>query len=109
MEIKFYIQENDKSALECGKIIINNISTLQEFKELYKTEYLYYNVPFKNFSLNETYYMIADDNILFGVFSMHKGYTFIDCMEHDERVIVKQMFPHLKCNIINEKSQAEVF
>ena len=25
MEIKFYTQENDKSALECGKIIINNI------------------------------------------------------------------------------------
>ena len=42
MEIKFYTQENDKSALECGKIIINNISTLQEFEELYKTEYLYY-------------------------------------------------------------------
>ena len=41
MEIKFYIQKNDKSALECGKVIINNISTLQEFEELYKTEYLY--------------------------------------------------------------------
>ena len=46
--------------------------------------------------------MIADNNNLFGVFSMHMGYTFIDCMEHDDRVIVKQMFPYLKCNIINE-------
>lgn len=102
MEIKFYIQENDKSALECGKVIINNISTLQEFEELYKTEYLYYEQPFKDFVLDEKYYMIADNSNLFGVFSMHMGYTFIDCMEHDDRVIVKQMFPYLKCNIVNE-------
>ena len=81
MEIKFYIQENDKSALECGKIIIDNISTLQEFEELYKTKYLYYEQPFKDFILDEKYYMIADNNNLFGVFSMHMGYTFIDLDE----------------------------
>lgn len=108
MKIKFYLQNRYRRPVECGEIIINDIFTLQDFIKIYETEYLYYEQPFKDFVLDETYYMIANDNILFGVFSMHKGYTFIDCMGHDERVIVKQMLPYLKCNIINEKI-AEVF
>lgn len=102
MKIKFYLQDYYKKPTECGEITINDIFTLQDFIKIYETEYLYYDTPFKDFLLDETYYMIADDNNLFGVFSMHKGHTFIDCMEYDDRIIVKQMFPYLKCNIINE-------
>ena len=36
------------------------------------------------------------------VISLCKGYTFIDCAEHDDRVIIKSAFPNEKCNIVGE-------
>ena len=53
--------------------------------------------------LDKTYYLIEEDpwNII-GIISLHKGYTFFDCAEHDDRVIIKTAFPDKKCNIIGE-------
>ena len=55
--------------------------------------------------LNKIYYMIEEDpwNII-GVISLHKGYLYIDCAEHDDRVIIKSVFPNKICNIINERN-----
>ena len=68
---------------------------------------LSYDKKYKNIynkmKLDEIYYMVEEDpwNII-GVISLHKGYTFIDCAEHDDRVIIKSAFPNKKCNIIGE-------
>ena len=40
--------------------------------------------------------MITDKNEIFGVLSFHKGWTFIDCAEHDEKVIIKSALPNVK-------------
>ena len=105
MKIKFYTPNKNNEPINCGEIDLPaNHLTLQEFENIYNSEYLYYEEPFCNLILDTKYYMIIDDNIIFGVFSMGKGYTFIDCAEHDERVMIKRMFPYLKCNIINEKN-----
>ena len=68
---------------------------------------LSYDEKYKNIydkmKLDETYYMVEEDpwNIV-GVISLCKGYTFIDCAEHDDRVIIKSAFPNEKCNIVGE-------
>lgn len=68
---------------------------------------LSYGKNYKNIydkmKLDETYYMVEEDpwNIV-GVISLCKGYTFIDCAEHDDRVIIKSAFPNKKCDIIGE-------
>lgn len=53
--------------------------------------------------LDKTYYLIEENpwNIV-GVISLHKGYTFIDCADHDDRVIIKTAFPNKICNIVGE-------
>ena len=102
MKIRFYMPNEKYLPIFCGEINFPHDITLQEFEKIYNLQYLYYEAPFKNLLLDEKYYMIINDNKIFGVFTMHKGYTFIDCAEHDERVIIKKMFPHLKCDIINE-------
>ena len=68
---------------------------------------LSYDEKYKNIydkmKLDETYFLIEENpwNII-GVISLHKGYTFIDCAEHDERVIIKTAFPDKQCNIVGE-------
>ena len=68
---------------------------------------LSYDEKYKNIydkmKLDETYYMVEEDpwNIV-GVISLCKGYTFIDCAEHDDRVIIKSAFPDKICNIVGE-------
>ena len=62
-----------------------------------------YEQLYKSLKLDETYFLIEEDpwNIV-GVISLHKGYTFIDCAEHDNRVIIKTAFPDKICNIVGE-------
>jgi hypothetical protein len=68
---------------------------------------LSYDEEYKNIydkmKLDEIYYIVEEDpwNIV-GVISLHKGYTFIDCADHDDRVIIKSAFPNKQCNIIGE-------
>lgn len=68
---------------------------------------LSYDEKYKNIynkmKLDEIYFLIEEDpwNII-GVISLHKGYTFIDCAELDDRVIIKAAFPDKICNIIGE-------
>lgn len=111
MRIKFYditykIKENK---IYNGKAILigeydydRDKGNVIDFAKYYKENYLYYQKPFKNLEIDKTYYMIANDTELFGVICLYKGFTFIDCMEHDDRVIVKSAFPYLKCYIIGE-------
>lgn len=63
---------------------------------------LYKNI-YDKMKLDEIYYMVEEDpwNIV-GIISLCKGYTYIDCAEHDDRVIIKAAFPDKKCNIIGE-------
>jgi hypothetical protein len=62
-----------------------------------------YKDIYDKMKLDETYFLIEENpwNIA-GVISLHKGYIFIDCAEHDDRVIIKSAFPDKKCNIIDE-------
>lgn len=54
--------------------------------------------------IDETYYLIEEKPWkIIGTVSLHKGYTYIDCAEHDDRVIIKTAFPNEKCNIEGEK------
>lgn len=68
---------------------------------------LSYDDKYKNIynkmELDKTYYLIEEEpwNIV-GIIILYKGYTFIDCAEHDNRVIIKTAFPNQKCNIIGE-------
>ena len=48
-------------------------------------------------------YILKDNKEIFGVISIHKGYTFFDCAEHDNRVVNKCGFPYFKCDIIGEE------
>ena len=62
-----------------------------------------YKSIYNKMKLDKTYFLIEENpwNII-GVISLHKGYTFIDCAEHDERVIIKTAFPDKQCNIVGE-------
>jgi len=51
-------------------------------------------------ALDKKYYMVEEDPWqIIGVISLHKGYTFIDCAEHDDRVIISCAFPDKECHI----------
>ena len=51
-------------------------------------------------ALNKKYYMVEEDPWqIIGVISLHKGYTFIDCAEHDDRVVIQCAFPDKECYI----------
>lgn len=52
--------------------------------------------------LNKTYYMVEENPWqIIGIISLHKGYTFIDCAEHDDRVIIQCAFPDKECHILS--------
>ena len=42
--------------------------------------------------LDKTYYVINEDFTDFSVLSLHKGHTFWDCAEHDDRVVIAVEF-----------------
>lgn len=80
-----------------------DFNNINDFKDWYENTYQYYEEPFNDtLQLDITYTMITDKEEIFGVISLHKGHTFIDIAEHDDRVIVKRAFPHMICNIIGE-------
>lgn len=108
MKIKFY---DIKWKIKNNKIYNGKVTLVGEydfkgdindFIQEYENKCLFFNSPFKDFELDKTYYIITNDNELYGVITLHKGGTFIDCMEYNDRVIVKNAFPYLKCNIIGE-------
>jgi len=104
MTLEFYeIDYISKGCFLKGKIELKEDLNINEFNEYYQNNYLYNEKPFKNFEIDNIYYIIKNNNKPFGVISLHKGFTFIDCPEHDERVIIKRAFPNIKCNIIGEK------
>lgn len=52
--------------------------------------------------LDKTYYMVEENPWqIIGIISLHKGYTFIDCAEHDDRVIIQCAFPDKECHILS--------
>ena len=62
-----------------------------------------YKDIYDKMELDQCYYMVEENPWkIVGVISLHKGYTFIDCAEHDDRVIIKTAFPNQKCDIISE-------
>ena len=62
-----------------------------------------YKEIYDKMKLDTLYYLIEEDPWkIVGVISLCKGYTFIDCAEHDNRVIIKIAFPDKKCNIVGE-------
>lgn len=51
-------------------------------------------------ALNKKYYIVEENPWqIIGVISLHKGYTFIDCAEHDDRVVIQCAFPGKECSI----------
>ena len=94
-----YVYSNGNPILMCQ---IEDF-TFDNFYNKVKNEF--YDIADELDALEEdtTYYILKDDKEIFGVISLHKGYTFFDCAEHDDRVIIKCGFPHLKCDIIGEK------
>ncbi len=62
-----------------------------------------YRQLYKSLELDKQYFIIEENpwNII-GVISLHKGYTFIDCANHDNRVIIKTAFPDKICNLVGE-------
>jgi hypothetical protein len=62
-----------------------------------------YKDIYDKMKLDKTYFLIKENPWgIVGVIALHKGYTYIDCAEHDDRVIIKSAFPNKVCNIIGE-------
>lgn len=63
------------------------------------------NEIYNKMEIDKIYYLIEEIPSwkIVGVASLHKGYTYIDCAEHDDRVIIKTAFPNQKCGIIGER------
>lgn len=52
--------------------------------------------------LDKTYYMVEENPWqIIGIISLHKGFTYIDCAEHTDRVIIHSAFPDEECNILS--------
>ena len=57
MKIKFYIPNKNYNPIDCGEIEFpTNRLTLQDFKNMYISEYLYYKKPFVDFVLDTNKY-----------------------------------------------------
>lgn len=78
-----------------NKLDIDNIKNLGYSKLCFERDFT------KNLCIGHTYFILCNDNII-GIFTPHFGYSFFDVAEHDERVLIKQIFPKLKCHIIDE-------
>lgn len=97
-----------------GKVHFKNKTKIGSFIFNYDYNYddiedriLSYDDKYKNIydkmKIDETYYLMEENPWkIVGIISLHKGYTFIDCAEHDDRVIIKTAFPDKTCNIVDE-------
>ena len=63
-----------------------------------------YNEIYDKMEIDKPYYLIEEVPSLkiVGVAYLYKGYTYIDCADHDDRVIIKTAFPNQKCGIIED-------
>lgn len=53
--------------------------------------------------LDKTYFLVVEEPWkIYGIICLHKGFTFVDCAEHDMRVIIKGAFPDKYCGTIGE-------
>lgn len=70
-----------------------------------KDRLLYNEKIYDKMEIDKTYYLIEEVPSwkIVGIASLYKGYTYIDCAEHDDRVIIKTAFPNQKCDIIGER------
>lgn len=61
-----------------------------------------YNEIYDKMEIDKPYYLIEEVPSwkIVGVASLYKGYTYIDCADHNDRVIIKTVFPNQKCSII---------
>lgn len=83
-------------SLEC-----DNAYTLDDFMNEFDNSDIAWDMQ-DYIEVDEKYFMLKDDEKIFGVFCPHKGFSFIDVAEHDERVSIKHFFPELTCHIIGE-------
>lgn len=83
-------------SLEC-----DNAYTLDDFMNEFDNSDIAWDMQ-DYIEVDEKYFMLKDDEKIFGVFCPHKGFSFIDVAEHDERVRIKHFFPELTCHIIGE-------
>lgn len=105
-DIQYSIKNNKvyfKSKEKIGTLNFNYDYNYDDIKD----KILSYDEKYKNIynkmQIDNIYYLIEENpwNIV-GVISLHKGYIFIDCTEHDDRVIIKTAFPDKICNIVGE-------
>ena len=92
-----------KNKIKIGTLIFNYDYNYDDIEDRILSYDKEYKDIYNKMELDETYFLIEENpwNIV-GVISLHKGYTFIDCAEHDDRVIIKSAFPNEKCNIVGE-------
>lgn len=50
----------------------------------------------------DNYFLLKNDTEIFGIFYPYIGFSYVDAAEHDERVMIKRIFPQLTCHIIGE-------
>lgn len=105
-DIQYSIKNNKvyfKSKEKIGTLNFNYDYNYDDIED----KILSYDEKYKNIynkmQIDNIYYLIEENpwNIV-GVISLHKGYIFIDCAEHDDRVIIKTAFPDKICNIVEE-------
>ena len=63
-----------------------------------------YNEIYDKMEIDKPYYLIEEVPSwkIIGVAYLCKGYTYIGCADHDDRVIIKTAFPNQKCSIIED-------
>ena len=105
-DIQYIIRENNvyfKNKVKIGTLNFNyeyNYDNIEDKILSYDDKY---KEIYDKMKLDTSYYLIEENAWkIVGVISLHKGYTFIDCAEHDERVIIKTAFPNQKCDVVGE-------
>ena len=76
---------------------------MDEFKERFNDALMNDIRIDENFDLDRMYFIIEGHENPYGVISLHKGYTFIEGANRNERVIIKCGFPEMKCYIEGEE------
>lgn len=96
--IKIYKIENFTKELVAS--LPNTLQSLEEIENyiLFEDEDIYEKIQ-----IDELYYLIDEEPWrIIGVMSLHKGWGFFDIAEHDDKVMIKNVFPDKICHIIGE-------
>lgn len=108
-DIQYNIKDNKvyfKNKTKIGTLYFNydyNYDDIEDKILSLSYDGIYENI-YDKMKIDETYYLIEEKPWkIVGTVSLYKGYTYIDCAEHDDRVIIKTAFPNEKCNIEGEK------